>query len=72
MEFIHYSVMKEECLEGLDLKPDGIYFDGTIGGSGHSYEILKRTAPSGRLLATDLDIEAIRNAEKKQRVLVFV
>ena len=65
MEFIHYSVMKEECLEGLNLKPDGIYFDGTLGGSGHSREILKRTTPSGRLIATDLDKDAIANAEKK-------
>lgn len=65
MEFIHYSVMKEECLEGLNLKPDGIYFDGTLGGSGHSLEILKRTTPSGRLIATDLDKDAIANAEKK-------
>ena len=65
MEFIHYSVMKEECLEGLNLKPDGIYFDGTLGGSGHSLEILKRTTPSGRLIATDLDKDAIANAEKR-------
>ena len=41
MKFVHYSVMKEECLEGLNLSKDGIYFDGTLGGAGHSYEILK-------------------------------
>ncbi|MBR2336835.1 MAG: 16S rRNA (cytosine(1402)-N(4))-methyltransferase RsmH [Clostridia bacterium] len=67
MKFVHYSVMKEECLSGLDLKSDGIYFDGTLGGAGHSYEILKRTAPSGRLIATDLDKDAIKNAEEKLR-----
>lgn len=65
MKFVHYSVMKEECLEGLNLKDDGIYFDGTLGGAGHSLEILKRTAPSGRLIATDLDKDAIKNAQDK-------
>lgn len=65
MKFVHYSVMKEECLEGLNLSPEGIYFDGTLGGAGHSFEILKRTAPSGRLIATDLDKDAIKNAEEK-------
>ncbi|MBQ7913522.1 MAG: 16S rRNA (cytosine(1402)-N(4))-methyltransferase RsmH [Clostridia bacterium] len=59
MEFSHKPVMLEECMEGLALKDDGVYFDGTVGGGGHSYEILKRTAPSGRLIATDLDDEAI-------------
>ena len=61
MKFVHYSVMKDECLEGLNLSPEGIYFDGTLGGAGHSFEILKRTAPSGRLIATDLDKDAIKN-----------
>lgn len=65
MKFVHYSVMKEECLEGLNLNPNGIYFDGTLGGAGHSLEILKRTAPNGRLIATDLDKDAIKNAEEK-------
>ncbi len=65
MEFVHYSVMKEECLEGLNLKDNGVYFDCTLGGAGHSYEILKRTSPSGRLIATDLDIDAIKNAQNK-------
>ncbi len=65
MKFVHYSVMKEECLEGLNLSSEGIYFDGTLGGAGHSFEILKRTAPNGRLIATDLDKDAIKNAEEK-------
>jgi 16S rRNA (cytosine1402-N4)-methyltransferase len=65
MEFKHYSVMKEECLQGLNLKDGGIYFDGTLGAAGHSYEILKRTSPTGRLIATDLDTEAIANATKR-------
>ena len=62
LEFSHKPVMPEECMEGLALKDGGIYFDGTVGGGGHSYEILKRTAPNGRLIATDLDDEAIAAA----------
>ena len=61
----HFSVMLEECLDGLKLKDDGIYFDGTLGGAGHSYEILKRTAPNGRLVATDLDDYAINRAKDR-------
>ena len=57
--------MLEECMEGLALKDGGIYFDGTVGGGGHSYEILKRTSPSGRLVATDLDDEAIAAASAR-------
>ena len=52
-------------MEGLALKPDGIYFDGTVGGGNHSYEILRRSSPSGRLIATDLDDEAIAAATKR-------
>ena len=60
LEFSHKPVMLEECMQGLALKAGGLWFDGTIGGGGHSYEILKRTSPSGRLIATDLDDEAIQ------------
>ena len=62
LEFSHKPVMPEECMEGLALKAGGIWYDGTVGGGGHSYEILKRTSPSGRLIATDLDDEAIAAA----------
>ena len=65
LEFSHKPVMLEECLDGLQLKDGGVYFDGTIGGAGHSYEILKRTAPTGRLIATDLDDEAIAAASAR-------
>ena len=65
MIFSHIPVMLEECMEGLDLKPGGVYFDGTVGGAGHSYEILKRTTPDGRLIATDLDDEAIAAANQR-------
>ncbi len=65
MDFAHIPVMLEECMQGLNLKSGGIYFDGTVGGGGHSYEILKRTSPDGRLIATDLDDEAIAAAMQK-------
>ena len=65
LEFSHKPVMLEECMEGLALKDGGTYFDGTVGGGGHSYEILKRTAPNGKLIATDLDDEAIEAASKR-------
>jgi 16S rRNA (cytosine1402-N4)-methyltransferase len=60
--------MLEECMQGLALKDGGVWFDGTVGGGGHSYEILKRTSPSGRLIATDLDDEAIAAASKRLSV----
>ena len=65
LEFSHKPVMLEECMQGLALKDGGIWYDGTVGGGGHSYEILKRTAPNGRLVATDLDDEAIQAATKR-------
>ena len=57
--------MLEECMKGLNVKDGGTYFDGTVGGGGHSYEILKRSAPSGRLIATDLDDDAIAAATER-------
>ncbi len=65
MEFKHVPVMLEECMQALNLKDNGIYFDGTLGGGGHSGEILKRTYPNGALIATDRDEEAIREASKR-------
>lgn len=63
--FSHFPVMLEECMQGLDVKSGGIYFDGTLGGAGHSYEILKRSSPDGKLIATDLDDEAIAAATER-------
>ena len=57
--FSHFPVMLEECMRLLEPKDGGVYFDGTLGGGGHSYEILKRSSPTGRLIATDLDDEAL-------------
>lgn len=64
-EFKHIPVMKEECIDALNIKDGGIYFDGTLGGAGHSYEILKRSSPTGRLIATDLDRQAIEKAKSR-------
>ena len=67
LEFSHKPVMPEECLEGLSLKAGGIWYEGTVGGGGHSYEILKRSGPNGRLIATDLDAEAIVAASERMK-----
>ena len=64
MEFRHYSVMLNECLDGLNLKEGGVYFDGTLGGGGHSEEILKKIG-NGFLFATDLDDDALASTTKK-------
>lgn len=64
-DFSHIPVMLNECIDGLNLKSGGIYFDGTVGGGGHSYEILKRSSPNGRLIATDLDEDAIKSASQR-------
>ncbi len=64
-ELTHVSVLLEQCIEGLNIKPNGTYFDGTLGGAGHSYEILKNSAPNGKLFATDLDDYAISRAKDR-------
>ena len=64
-DFAHIPVMLEECIEGLKIKDGGTYFDGTVGGGGHSYEILKKSSPTGKLIATDLDEDAIKAATER-------
>ncbi|HBR31668.1 MAG TPA: 16S rRNA (cytosine(1402)-N(4))-methyltransferase [Clostridiales bacterium] len=63
MEYIHYPVMLEEAVEGLAIKKDGIYCDCTLGGAGHTRQILKRLSARGRLVSIDRDFEAIENAK---------
>jgi len=58
----HVPVMLEECMEAMNIKPDGIYVDVTFGGGGHSREIMKRLGPNGRLIAFDQDPDAVKNA----------
>lgn len=65
MEFKHKSVLLEETIESLKIKPDGIYLDGTLGGGGHSYEICKRLGEKGRLIGIDQDADAIRAAGER-------
>lgn len=65
MSFEHKSVLLEETIEGLNIKPDGIYVDGTLGGAGHSYEICKRLSSKGRLIGIDQDGDAIVAAKKR-------
>ena len=63
MEFKHEPVRLEECIKGLDIKKEGIYVDGTLGGAGHSKEILKRLSKKGRLIGIDRDEEALSAAK---------
>ncbi|MBR3255541.1 MAG: 16S rRNA (cytosine(1402)-N(4))-methyltransferase RsmH [Clostridia bacterium] len=64
MEFKHLPVMLNEVIEGLNIKQNGIYVDGTLGGAGHSKEILKRLSNKGRLIGIDRDEEALKVAKE--------
>ena len=63
-EFYHVSVLLEECIEGLDIKPDGIYVDGTLGGAGHSSRIAQKLT-TGRLIGIDRDTVALKAAGER-------
>lgn len=65
MEFKHVSVLLNECLEALDIKEDGIYVDCTLGGAGHSSEILKRLNNEGTLVGIDQDTDALKAAKDR-------
>ena len=65
MEFKHKSVLLYETVDELNIKPDGIYVDGTLGGGGHSYEIAGRLSEGGRLIGIDQDEDAIKAAGKR-------
>lgn len=71
MSEYHVPVMLKECIDGLNIDPDGIYVDVTFGGGGHSREILKHLGPKGRLVAFDQDADAQRNIIDDER-FVFV
>lgn len=62
MEFKHTSVLLNETIEGLNIKPDGIYVDGTLGGGGHSFEVCKRLGAKGSIIGIDQDAAAIKAA----------
>ena len=68
MEFKHKSVLLEETIESLDIKPDGIYVDGTLGGAGHGFEVCKRLSGKGRFIGIDQDTDAIAAATDRLSV----
>lgn len=65
MEFKHKSVLLEECIEGLNIKPDGIYVDGTLGGAGHASQVCKQLSAKGRFIGIDQDQDAIIAASER-------
>ena len=65
MEFNHYSVLLNETIENLNIKPDGIYVDGTLGGGGHAYEVCKRLSDAGHFYGIDQDAAAIAAASQR-------
>jgi 16S rRNA (cytosine1402-N4)-methyltransferase len=65
MEFKHTSVLLNETIEGLNIKPDGIYVDGTLGGGGHSFEVCKRLGAKGSIIGIDQDAAAIEAASNR-------
>ena len=65
MEFQHESVLLDECIDGLQIKPNGVYMDSTLGGAGHAQEIYKRLDASGTLIGIDQDKMAIAAAKKR-------
>ena len=65
MEFNHYSVLLQETIENLKIRPDGVYVDGTLGGAGHAYQVVSRLSEKGRLIGIDQDADAIRAASER-------
>lgn len=65
MEFNHTPVLLEECIQGLNIKEDGIYVDGTIGGAGHSLKIIQKLTSKGMLIGIDRDEEALKEAKER-------
>lgn len=65
MEFQHKSVLMQECIDALNIRPDGIYLDGTLGGAGHSSQIARRLTEGGRLIGVDRDRTALAAAKER-------
>lgn len=65
MEFKHYSVLLEETIENLNIKPDGVYMDGTLGGAGHAFHVCERLGEKGSFYGIDQDGDAIQAASKR-------
>lgn len=64
MAFEHVSVLLHETVDGLNVKPDGIYVDATLGGGGHAYEVCTKLGEQGRLIGIDQDADAIKAKRK--------
>ncbi len=71
-EFHHVTVLLHKTIDMLDIKPDGIYVDATLGGAGHSEYLLSQLSEKGHLYAFDQDQHAIDNAEKRFGLVVFL
>ena len=67
MEFRHTPVLLDQCIENLNIRPDGIYVDGTLGGGGHSFHICEHLSEQGMLIGIDRDRDALEAAEKRLR-----
>ena len=65
MEFKHKSVLLDETVGGLNIKPDGIYVDGTLGGAGHAIEVCRKLSAKGRFIGIDQDQDAIIAASER-------
>lgn len=65
MTFTHYSVLLEECIQALNIRPDGIYLDGTLGRAGHSRRIARQLTDGGRLICVDRDQAALDAAQER-------
>lgn len=65
MEFKHIPVLLQECIDGLNIKENGIYVDGTLGGAGHSSKIVEKLSDNGLLIGIDRDTEALKSASEK-------
>ena len=65
MEFNHISVLLDECIKGLNIKPNGIYVDGTLGGAGHSKKIIENLSKEGLLIGIDRDEDALKVAKDR-------
>ena len=71
MDFAHTPVLLQECLDSLNIRPDGVYADGTVGGGGHASEIFRRLSPNGSLIGVDRDSEALAAADAKLSALAL-
>lgn len=68
MAFEHVSVLLNETVDGLNVKPDGVYVDATLGGGGHAYEVCRRLGSKGRFIGIDQDADALKRGRTPERL----